>query len=94
MSVETEVLYAAIAFLAASWRDVMIDGPGKMCALTIGAHRTIESVPPAYCCWTVSGEEDGQLARNSLHRLGAQDSHTPNIAKLAILKHEKLFALR
>jgi len=30
MSVDTEVLYAAIAFFAASWREVMIEGPGKM----------------------------------------------------------------
>ena len=69
----------------------MIDGPGKMCALTIGAHRTIESVPPAYCCWTVS---DRVFSQQSVHGSRPHENHTANIAKFAIFKHEKLFPLR
>ena len=54
MSVETEVLKALIAFLAASARDVMTAGPGKMWALTMGAHFTMERGPAVYWSWTVS----------------------------------------
>ena len=48
MSVETEVLKALMAFLAASARDVMTAGPGKMWALTMGAHFTMERGPAVY----------------------------------------------
>ena len=58
MSVETEVLKALIAFLAASARDVMTAGPGKMWALTIGAHFTMERGPAVYWSWTVSAERE------------------------------------
>jgi hypothetical protein len=57
MSVETDVLKALIAFLAASARDVMTAGPGKMWALTMGAHFTIERGPAVYWSWTVSVKE-------------------------------------
>ena len=58
MSVETEVLKALIAFLAASARDVMTAGPGKMWALTMGAHFTMERGPAVYWSWTVPVSEE------------------------------------
>lgn len=99
MSVDTDVLYAAIAFLAASASEVMMVGPGKMCALTIGAQRTIESGPPAYCCCTVSAKSDqrcilGVALRIPRDSLPLELALTPDIPKLPVFKHQELLPLR